>query len=106
MAAVVTPPYSSPQKAARDRPSWNDDRPQMPNFRPGFGRVAYEVEVLFLRSHCGSQAKINKAAKRNNDHLTASLVGRALGCPVTSPYRTKIGAQRNSRIKLNTGVAG
>jgi hypothetical protein len=49
VAAVVTPPHSPPQKAAGDRAPWNGDRPQMPVFHPGSGRVAHEVEVLALR---------------------------------------------------------
>ena len=53
------------------------------------------------------QPRFNKAVKRgawSPDGFAG--VGRALGCPVTSAYRVTAGAQRNSRIKLDTLAPG
>jgi hypothetical protein len=53
MLAIVASPHSSAHEPASDRPSWNDDLPQMPDFRPCWfrARQARILNILVITSH-------------------------------------------------------
>jgi hypothetical protein len=53
MSAIVASPHSSAHEPASDRPSWNDDLPQMPDFRPCWfrARQARILNILVITAH-------------------------------------------------------
>jgi hypothetical protein len=53
MSAIVASPHSSAHEPASDRPSWNDDLPQMPDFRPCWfrARQARILNIFVITSH-------------------------------------------------------
>ena len=85
MVTVVAPPHFSKDQPASDRSSRNDDRPKMPDFRPGRFRAKAQYSDPFrIFSNVTHDLTIRLSRRAECDRRRLSLVwARTFGdCPV------------------------